>query len=119
MRGSCSVQFVVEGDGGVYPCDFYVLDDWRMGTVGRESFAQMEQREAACRFREESRRVPQACRECGAYMLCRNGCRRDRDILPNGVIGQNIYCTAYKKFFSERFRQLAQSIECIQRMQYR
>lgn len=49
-RGSCSVQFVVEGDGGVYPCDFYVLDDWRMGTVGRESFAQMEQSEAACRF---------------------------------------------------------------------
>lgn len=48
MRGSCSVQFVVEGDGGVYPCDFYVLDDLRMGTVGQESFAQMEQSEAAC-----------------------------------------------------------------------
>ena len=26
MAGCCSVQFVVEGDGGVYPCDFYVLD---------------------------------------------------------------------------------------------
>lgn len=69
MRGSCSVQFVVEGDGGVYPCDFYVLDDWRMGTVGQESFAQMEQSEAACRFREESRRVPQACGSA-AHICC-------------------------------------------------
>ena len=36
MVGRCSIQFVVEGDGGVYPCDFYVLDEWRLGTVGQE-----------------------------------------------------------------------------------
>ena len=26
--GSCGAYFVVEADGSVYPCDFYVLDDW-------------------------------------------------------------------------------------------
>lgn len=75
MRGAVRFSSLWRETGGVYPCDFYVLDDLRMGTVGQESFAQMEQSEAACRFREASRRVPQACRECGAYMLCRNGCR--------------------------------------------
>lgn len=68
----------------------------------------------------QSLAVPEECKTCQWFLACAsNGCRRDRDVLPNRVIGQNIYCTAYKKFFSERFRQLAQSIECIQRMQYR
>ena len=108
------MQNIIEADGGVYPCDFYVLDDWRMGTVGRESFAQMEQSEAACRFREESRRVPQACRECGAYMLCRNGCRRDRLVTPEGLVDRNYYCQAYRMFFAQRGQALRQAAAMIQ-----
>ena len=119
MAGCCSVQFVVEGDGGVYPCDFYVLDEWRLGNIRETGLADMQNSETAKRFVRQSLAVPEECKTCQWFGLCRNGCRRDRDILPNGVIGQNIYCTAYKKFFSERFRQLAQSIECIQRMQHR
>ena len=30
QRGICSVQCVTEADGGVYPCDFYVLDEYRL-----------------------------------------------------------------------------------------
>lgn len=30
MNGICSCQFVVEGDGSVFPCDFYVLDRWKL-----------------------------------------------------------------------------------------
>ena len=26
MGGGCGLQYVVEADGGVYPCDFYMLD---------------------------------------------------------------------------------------------
>jgi uncharacterized protein len=119
MAGCCSVQFVVEGDGGVYPCDFYVLDEWRLGNIGETGLADMQNSETAKRFVRQSLAVPKECKTCQWFGLCRNGCRRDRDILPNGVIGQNIYCAAYRKFFTERFRQLTQSIECIQRMQYR
>lgn len=31
--GSCGAYFVVEGDGTVYPCDFYCLDEWKMGRI--------------------------------------------------------------------------------------
>ena len=41
MNGRCSIQFVVEGDGSVYPCDFYVLDEWKLGTVNQNSFTEM------------------------------------------------------------------------------
>ena len=119
MSGRCGHYYVIEADGSVYPCDFYVLDEWRLGNIGETGLADMQNSETAKRFVRQSLAIPEECKTCQWFGLCRNGCRRDRDILPNGVIGQNIYCMAYKKFFSERFRQLAQSIECIQRMQYR
>lgn len=28
MNGCCNCYFVVEGDGSVYPCDFYCMDAW-------------------------------------------------------------------------------------------
>lgn len=31
MAGVCGMQHVVEADGSVYPCDFYVLDGYRLG----------------------------------------------------------------------------------------
>lgn len=113
MTGCCSVQFVVEGDGGVYPCDFYVLDQWRMGTVGEQSFAQMQQGEVAQAFIQASLRVPEECRKCGLYGICRNGCRRDRLALEDGRLDRNFYCEAYRAFFTARGRQLEQAVRLI------
>lgn len=103
MLGRCSIQFVVEGDGGVYPCDFYVLDEWRMGTVGEQSFESMCEGTTARKFLAESAKLPEDCRSCRYYALCRNGCRRERDA------GKNIYCEAYRMFFSGRERELEQA----------
>lgn len=116
MVGHCSVQFVVEGDGGVYPCDFYVLDRWRMGTVGEESFARMLGSAAARDFVGGSLHVPAECRACRFGPVCRNGCRRDRVVEPDGTIGKNYYCDAYRRFFGERERELGEAMRIIARM---
>lgn len=39
MNGCCTCYFVV-GDGSVYLCDFYCLDEWKLGTV-QNSFRDM------------------------------------------------------------------------------
>lgn len=31
--GKCQPQFVIEADGSVYPCDFYVLDNYNLGNI--------------------------------------------------------------------------------------
>ncbi len=115
MTGRCSVQFVVEGDGGVYPCDFYVLDQWRLGTVGQDSFARMLDSETARRFVSESLQVPEACRACEYYPLCRNGCRRDR-LTSGELAGRNAYCEAYRRFFEARYPALRQAAGLILQM---
>ncbi len=117
MTGHCSVQFVVEGDGGVYPCDFYVLDEWRLGTVGQQSFAEMAGSDAARRFVEGSLRIPGTCRTCPLFGICRNGCKRNR-LVQGGLVDRNYYCEAYRFFFTERRWELQDAARLILRMRY-
>ncbi len=97
MRGVCSVQFVVEGDGSVYPCDFYAYDQYKIGNIGEMSFEQMLQSDVAKKFIEQSINLPDDCKKCEYLSLCRNGCRRDRDIGKDQH--KNYYCEAYKQYF--------------------
>jgi len=117
MMGHCSVQFVVEGDGGVYPCDFYVLDEWRLGTVGEQSFQEMAESSTAKRFIEASLRVPETCRACPVYPVCRNGCRRNR-LMQENLVDRNYYCEAYRRFFLERRRELLSAVQLIRQMRW-
>ena len=112
MSGTCHVQFVIESDGGVYPCDFYVLDPWRLGDVHRDSFTSMLASDAAGRFIAESKSIAKACSNCRWFALCRGGCKRDREpILAENPV-TNRFCQAYKDFFHyshERFAKLSYS----------
>jgi uncharacterized protein len=37
LSGRCRFQFVTEADGGVYPCDFYCLDEFRCGNISADT----------------------------------------------------------------------------------
>lgn len=88
MRGS---YLVAESDGSLYPCDFYVLDQWRIGNIKNCSFSQALQSDIMARF--ISRKLPEECCKCAYYPLCRGGCQRDW--LHNG---SNYYCGVFKTF---------------------
>lgn len=108
MNGCCNCYFVVEGDGSVYPCDFYCMDAWKLGTVN-DGFVQMKTSEKAKAFMEASRPVCAACQECPYFSLCRGGCRRWREPFVDGKPGLNQLCPAYRMFFahaSERMERL-------------
>lgn len=108
MNGCCNCYFVVEGDGSVYPCDFYCMDAWKLGTV-KDGFVQMKTSEKAKAFVEASRPVCAACQECPYFSLCRGGCRRWREPFVDGKPGLNQLCSAYRMFFAhtaERMERL-------------
>ncbi len=104
--GRCCVQFVIEGDGTVYPCDFYALDGRELGNIKTDTFGELLNSENAKRFVEESLNVPDECKKCKWYGLCRNGCRRDR-VFENGMYALNYYCRSYKTFFEQKINALA------------
>ena len=98
QRGVCSFQNVVEADGSVYPCDFYVLDGYRLGNLCTDSFQVIEQRRKESRFVESSFERGENCQTCPYRVLCRGGCRRHRE-QPGGGIGENYFCRSYQMFF--------------------
>ena len=110
QRGRCSLQYVVEAVGSVYPCDFYVLDRYRMGNFLENTVEELEQRGRESGFVQASLEPDKACRACPYLRLCRGGCRRNREIGPDGALGKNYFCPAYKRFFDvalPRLREIA------------
>ena len=112
MSGCCTCYFVVEGDGSVYPCDFYCLDEWKLGTV-QNSFRNLILSDTAKKFVEDSKSVAEKCQTCLHKSLCRGGCRRWREMTSDSTIGLNYLCPAYEIFFAhtkERINVLGQYI---------
>ena len=118
LSGQCTVQHVVEADGSVYPCDFYCLDPWKLGTVQEDGFPALSQKEKALEFISSSKSLADACRDCPYFFLCRGGCRRDREPLQGGGTQENYFCPAYKAFFAyalPRLREIARVLGASQR----
>ena len=111
MRGMCGKQWVIEADGSVYPCDFYALDEWRLGNIASDSFEKMDAMRTELRFVEASLRVPDECGKCRWYPLCGCGCRRNRVEMSDGSLGKNYFCAAYSAFFEYAYPRLMKTLE--------
>lgn len=106
MCGVCSVQNVIEADGSVYPCDFYVLDEYRLGNVWEHSFSGMYEVRDKSGFIGQSRQIDPECARCEYFGLCRGGCRRQREPMSNGVLRKNSLCEGYRHFFRHAIPKL-------------
>lgn len=104
--GDCGGYFVVEGDGGIYPCDFYVLDNWRMGTLGEQTLAEMADGERAVEFLQWGRVKPAECAVCPWRGLCNGGCKNDW--VQSGDGWSNALCPALQRFFAHAMPRLQQ-----------
>lgn len=102
MRGECGRQYVVEADGSVYPCDFYVLDDYKLGNLNVNSIEELDVKRKELKFIEKSHVYPHECRVCKYFAVCRNGCRRTRDELTS----KQYFCKANKIFFDACFERM-------------
>ena len=78
MSGRCNLQCVVEADGSIYPCDFYVLDQFKQGNLRENSLEEMICSEGSKAFLDYQ--VPESplCKSCKVYQLCGGGCKRYR-----------------------------------------
>lgn len=98
--GVCTPQLLIEADGSVYPCDFYVKDDLKLGNILTDSVEDILNAPAGARFTESSWELPEQCSRCRFIDLCRGGCRRYRN--DDGLF---LYCNAYRRFFRECIKE--------------
>lgn len=98
---SCRQYLVIEHDGSVYPCDFHVRDDLRLGNIATDSFESMLNSPIYRDFSDaKMANLPTKCRECRYVGFCNGDCPRNRRTL----------CAGWLRFFDHalpRLRQLA------------
>ncbi|MCI5649350.1 MAG: anaerobic sulfatase maturase [Fusicatenibacter sp.] len=107
QRGKCGVQYVVEADGSVYPCDFYVMDSFYLGNLNTDRLDKIDQAREEKDFVSRSMKIDGRCRACPWFRLCRGGCMRNREQTESAYI--NYFCEGYQFFFErwyEKFLQL-------------
>lgn len=106
IRGVCAAQWVIEADGSVYPCDFYALDEWKLGNILTDEFDVLEKNRLSCGFVAHSAQVHSDCRKCTWAPLCRGGCRRNREPVTATSTGKNYFCQAYQNFLPYAYPRL-------------
>ena len=101
----CDGGLVIERDGSVYPCDFYIDEDHRLGLLKTDSISTIARGERRARFTERKSPLPTACVSCEWSGWCRGGCPRNR-MGP----GSDILCAAYRLLLDhggQRIRDIA------------
>jgi uncharacterized protein len=104
MMGVCGKQYVIEADGAVYPCDFYALDEYKLGNLNICSIEDIDNTREDIQFIEKSKNHPQECLTCKYYKICRNGCRRTRD----EATGKQYFCESYQMFFDYSYSKMCE-----------
>ena len=112
FKSSCGEYIVVEFNGDVYPCDFFVRKEWRLGNIFEMPIEQLFKR-AKSHFGESRKIAPSDCDRCPWNFICHNGCPWFRWVKNGNIKDKDYFCQAYKQFFShtiEKFKKLRDSI---------
>ncbi len=99
---TCGDALAIEHNGDVYSCDHYVDPDHHLGNVMEQPLQEMVnapfQREFG-RYKRDG--LPDYCKQCEVYELCRGGCPKNRFIkTPGGEEGFNYLCEGFKHYFT-------------------
>ncbi len=76
MDGKCQPQLVVEADGSAYPCDFYCLDEYRLGNITEQSVDELLKSDALDAFLTRAHEKPKLCENCRYRAFCGGNCKR-------------------------------------------
>ncbi len=108
----CDHYIVIEHNGDVYPCDFFVYDDWKLGNIADRPIEEFFETEKYLQFAHQKQEVL-ACHGCEWRSICYGGCPKDRRC-GRSVHDPTPFCGAYKKLFlhaGPRLRTLAKKIK--------
>lgn len=106
QTGTCSIQYVVEANGNVYPCDFYMLDQFCLGNFNENRIQAIDQKRDDSGFLLVSKQITHTCQTCCYHWICRGGCQRSRDLLTDENAYHNYFCESYRMFFDACLDQI-------------
>jgi len=114
MEKNCCQYFVVEYNGSVYPCDFYVQQDLKLGNILTDNWDDIIASPIYKKFGQDKSLWNSLCIKCQFNNFCHGDCQKFRrgDKKTTKTISQ--LCKGWKKFYSytlPRFIKIATRIK--------
>jgi uncharacterized protein len=101
----CGNYVVIEHNGNVYSCDFFVEPHHRLGNIRHSKITDMLNSKKQDAFGKAKAVLPIKCKTCPWYTKCFGGCTKDRIKDPNDQ-RQPRFCRAYQMFFAHADTQM-------------
>ena len=114
MDKDCRQYFVVEYDGSVYPCDFFVRKDLLLGNILNDTWKELLNSPIYKNFGKQKAIWNKECYHCSYLNLCHGDCQKFRPGQDRNPDSLSILCKGWKKFFTHalsRFKLIAREIQ--------
>ena len=104
----CGQYVVVEHNGDLYACDFFVDEEWKYGNLMEMDFHHIRKLPLWEKFRDRKTAGLDECAACEWFDLCHGGCPKWRPAIMLGEGSRKTYfCEAYKMLFAHAREPLA------------
>ncbi len=103
MSRECGQYLLVEHNAELYPCDFFVQQELRLGTVAQPLEDVLASPKLRSFAKAKSRTIPQ-CRRCSYQRFCSGDCPKNRRN------NHSVLCGGWQQFFAhvlERLKEIA------------
>ncbi len=109
----CDPYLVVEHNGDVYPCDFHVLPELRLGNLVTDDWTALRGSETYRVFAEAKGRWNAACSSCPWLRHCHGDCPKNRPGRDPGALSH--LCAGWRQFYAHALPKLASLADEIRR----
>jgi len=110
FQKKCYDYVVVEHNGDVFACDFFVEPKWHLGNILDTPINQLSTSEKKRLFSEKKHNVCNGCFVCRHFSICRGGCLKERVFLATDYHNKSYFCQSHRMFFDYAVPKLMQVI---------
>jgi uncharacterized protein len=110
MHESCDSYAVVEYNGDVYPCDFFVEAGWKLGNIELDSWTEIARRQRRQAFALKKSEPHPECAICDYRRICHGGCPKLRHGPRRRFEDLDWFCGAYKRIFARAVQPIEKDV---------
>ena len=116
LMSNCCQYFVVEYNGDIYPCDFFVERQYKLGNLHQHSWEQMQDSELYQQFGLRKSEYVGQCEDCPYLTYCHGDCRKHR-LRGSDQTGDKLswLCAGWQQFYKHSLAEFERIIEQLNR----
>ena len=113
MGRDCRQYLVVEHNGDIYPCDFFVEPEFKLGNITAVTWEELQASPLYESFGKRKAQWNEACDACEYLSFCAGCCQKNRPTRSKDPTRLSALCEGWKQFYAHALpglRELADDV---------